>query len=37
VLIPALGEVVVEVDVGAGRAVVREIEGLTVAAEEEES
>jgi 16S rRNA processing protein RimM len=37
VLIPALGEVVLEVDVGAGRAVVREIEGLTVAAEEEES
>jgi 16S rRNA processing protein RimM len=37
VLIPALGEVVLEVDVGAGRAVVREIEGLTVAAQEEES
>jgi 16S rRNA processing protein RimM len=37
VLIPALEDVVTEVDVGAGRAVVREIEGLTVAAVDEEA
>jgi 16S rRNA processing protein RimM len=33
-LIPALGDVVLEVDLDADRAVVREIEGLTVARDE---
>jgi 16S rRNA processing protein RimM len=35
VLIPALGDVVVDVDLDGGRAVVREIEGLTVATDDE--